>query len=233
MVNSVRDLMSWHTKNITDPKTKAIQARSVLQFISDGLQDDKSPYSEFLRSEINLLSKQADNYLLHDHLSSYNEPVYFHQFMDQANNQKLSYLSDAFLATMYTDNLPAQFSKELNKINNIIIVGQYMDFIRNQRFRCTLLCHQENQVNRSLKTDDIEHFHLQLIAKPDSDISELSIKEGVVASFTLGSMTLKVKNPVSQLAMLILHEERFKPLHYNDLCEKIAKRSATKDIADY
>ncbi len=231
MVDSVRDLMSWHTKNITDPATKAVQARSVLKFISDGLQEDKSPYAEFLRGEINLLSRQADNYLLHDHLSSYNEPVYFHQFMEQANNQKLSYLSDAYLSTMYTDNLPAQFSKELNKINNIIVVGQYMDFIRNQRFRCTLLCHQENQVNRSLKTNDIEDFYLQLIAQPDAGFSELSIKEGIVGSFTLGSMTLKVKNPVSQLAMLILNEERFKPIHYNDLCEKVAQRSATKDIA--
>ncbi|MBI2791995.1 MAG: methyltransferase regulatory domain-containing protein [Gammaproteobacteria bacterium] len=231
MVNSVRELMSWHTKNISEPALKAQHARSVLKFITDGLQEDQSPYASFLRGEINLLSTQSDNYLLHDHLSSFNQPIYFHQFMEQANAHKLSYLSDAFLATMYTGNLPAQFATELNKINNIIVIGQYMDFIRNQRFRCTLLCHQDVQVNRSLKTNNIEHFYLQLLAKPSkADLNEKDLIDGKEINFVHGAITLTVRNRISQIAMLILHQERFKPIHYNDLCKKVAKMSKTTDL---
>lgn len=228
MVNSVRDLMSWHTKNIQDPALKAQHARSVLKFITDGLQEDQSPYAAFLRGEINLLSTQSDNYLLHDHLSSYNQPIYFHQFMEQANRQQLSYLSDAFLATMFTGNLPEQFARELNKINNIIIIGQYMDFIRNQRFRCTLLCHQDNQVNRSLKTNDVEHFYLQLLASPpNNDFNEKDIMDAREIHFVHGTVSLTVRNRISQTAMLILHQQRFKPIHYRDLCKQVATQSNT------
>ncbi|MBS0290381.1 MAG: methyltransferase regulatory domain-containing protein [Proteobacteria bacterium] len=232
MVNSVREMMSWHTKNISDPSAKAQQARTLLKFITDGLQDDKSPYAEFLKGEINLLSKQPDSYLLHDHLSSFNQPVYFYQFMEAANKQQLSYLSDAFLATMFTDNLPPQFSKELNKINNIIVSGQYMDFIRNQRFRSTLLCHQALKVNRALKTEDVEQFYLQLMGTPNNpNFNEASIQEGKEIIFTHGTLSLKAQNQLSQLALLILHENRYKPIHYNELCSKLAQRSNNNDMA--
>lgn len=224
MVNSVRELMIWHTQNIKDPKLKAQHARGILKFITDGLQDDKAPYSAFLKNEIQLLSKQPDSYLLHEHLSSFNTPVYFYQFMEAANQQKLSYLSDAFLATMFTGNLPTQFASELNKINNIIAVGQYMDFIRNQRFRCTLLCHEDLKINRAIKTTDIENFYLQLIANPTkTDFSEKDLKDGEVISFTNGPLTLTVRHLLTQHAMLILHQERFKPIHYTDLCERLVQ----------
>lgn len=232
MVNSVRDLMMWHTKNITEPATKANQARSVLKFISDGLQEDKSPYSTFLRNEIQLLSMHADSYLLHEHLSSYNDPVYFHEFMEQANQAQLAYLSDAFLATMFTENLPPQFANELKKINNIVTTGQYMDFIRNQRFRCTLLCHQDQKINRSLKTTDIKDFYLQFTGKSDNPhLSEKDIGQGHEISFMNASVTLKLRNTLSQLAMLILYQEQLKPLHYKELCEQMIIRGPTKDPA--
>ncbi|MCS5710897.1 methyltransferase regulatory domain-containing protein [Candidatus Berkiella aquae] len=231
MVNSVRALMMWHTKNIANPAEKASQARSVLKFIGDGLQEDKSPYATFLRNEIQLLSMHADSYLLHEHLSSYNDPVYFHQFMDQANQAKLSYLADAFLSLMFTENLPPQFASELKKINNIVTTGQYMDFIRNQRFRCTLLCHQEQQINRSLKTVDIENFYLQFTGKTDRlNLSERDVGQDDI-SFSNAAVTLKLRNSLSQLAMVILYQEQFKPMHYKELCEQMMLRSSTKDLA--
>lgn len=232
MVNSVRELMMWHTKNLTDPVQKAAQARSVLKFIADGLQEDKSPYATFLRNEIQLLSVHADSYLLHEHLSSYNDPVYFHQFMEQANQAKLSYLADAFLATMFTENLPPQFANELKKINNIVTTGQYMDFIRNQRFRCTLLCHQDQVVNRSLKTTDIENFYLQFVGKTDTvNLNENDIGKGNDINFMNASVTLKLRNSLSQLAMLILYQEQLKPMHYQELCEQLIIRSSTKEMS--
>lgn len=232
MVNSVRDLMMWHTKNISEPAARANQARSVLKFITDGLQEDKSPYATFLRNEIQLISMHADSYLLHEHLSSYNDPVYFHQFMDQANQAQLSYLADAFLSTMFTENLPPQFANELKKINNIVTTGQYMDFIRNQRFRCTLLCHQDQKINRSLKTTDIQDFYLQFTGRTDNPhLSEKDIGHGQEISFANSSVTLKLRNTLSQLAMLILYHEQHKPIHYNELCEQMLLKSATKDMA--
>lgn len=226
MINSVRDLMLWHTQNITDPKPRAQQARSVLKFIANGLPEDKSPHANVLRNEINLLSSQPDNYLLHEHLSHYNQPIYFYQFMEQASRHQLSYLADALLANMFSENLPPSFAKELSKINNIIAMGQYMDFIRNQRFRCTLLCHQSQKINRTLKTNDIESFYLKLTAKThDPHFQESDIQSGKALSFTQGNLSLKVTHPLSQLALLILQTQT-KPIHYQELCQKIAAKKS-------
>ena len=123
---------------------------------------------------------------------------------------------------MFTENLPAALSTELKKINNIIVTGQYMDFIRNQRFRCTLLCHQEQKVDRSLKTTDIEDFYLQFTGqtdKPNLTFQELTLGQEV--SFFNQSLTLKVRNTLSQAAMLTLYQNRFKPMHYLELCQKV------------
>lgn len=230
MVNSVRDLMLWHTKDISDPATKATQSRMILKFITDGLQNDPSPYALFLKNEINMLMKHADSYLLHDHLSSYNDPVYFYQFMEQANLHNLSYLADAFPATMFTENLPPVFSNELKKINDIVIAGQYMDFIRNQRFRCTLLCHETLTVNRSLKTTDIESFYLQFIGKSNkTDLNENDIGKNEELSFSNTASTLTIRHALSQWAMFILNQNRDHFMHYEELCDEVMKKSGETD----
>jgi len=106
-----------------------------------------------------------------------------------------------------------------------------MDFIRNQRFRCTLLCHQEQKVNRALKTSDVESFYLQFIGKSEiPDLSEKDISEEKELQFTSGAVTLKVRPLLSQWALLILFQHQQKPIHYNELCEKISLKSGEKDI---
>lgn len=232
MVGSVRDLMMWHTKNIEDPIEKARQARGIMQFINNGLQNDQSPYANFLRNEINMLSRQADNYLLHEHLSDHNEPMHFYEFMEMANNHKLSYLSDAYLATMFTGNLPPAFSNELNKINNIVITGQYMDFIRNQRFRCTLLCHQDAQINRSLKTADVEDFYLSFSGKINQEnITEDDLEDGKDINFSNNYLTMTLRNKVSQLAMFTLAQQK-KPIHYLELCKLLQDKGIDMSLDD-
>ncbi len=231
MVSTVRDLMLWHTQNFKDPMERAKQARGVLKFITDGLQNDQSPYATFLRNEIELLAKQTDSYLLHEHLSLHNTPMYFHQFMTKASQFKLCYLSDTYLSTMFSENLPPQFSKELSKVQNVIAAGQYMDFIRNQRFRCTLLCHDNQAINRALNTKDIEKFYFQLVAEPEkADLSETDVTDDSEMVFTGSGMTYRVRNEISKRAMLILQQQRYRLMDFNELCTLVAEKSSTKDM---
>lgn len=230
MVNGIRDLMRWHTNNIQDPYAKAQQARAVLKFIAEGLQNETSAYAQVLRNELNLLSQQRDSYLLHEHLSTFNTPIYFHQFVEAATQHGLSYLSDTQLDLMFTDNLPNVFSNELKKINNIFVQQQYIDFIRNQRFRCSLLCQQDVKVNRSLNADQIEQFYLQLVAVPtNTALSESDLGEGKEIVFSHNGMNCTARNFITQMALLILHQERNKPIHYNTLCQKIMEKTGIQD----
>lgn len=230
MANSVRDLMVWHTKNIADPAQKVQQARAILQFITDGLQTDNSPYANFLRSEIQLLSRQSDSYILHEHLSHFNTPILFHQFIERAQKHKLNYLADTFLATMYRDNLAPKFATELNKVNDSVVVGQYMDFIRNQRFRCTLMCHQSQTINRNLNTKDVESYYLQLTAvKNQPEFTEKDVDHGKEVSFSSGNVTYTARSKLAQLAMIILHDNQHRVMHYNELCDLVMSKSGEKN----
>lgn len=232
MAKSVRELMQWHTKAIQDPAQKVQQARAVLKFLADGLKDDKSPYAQFLQSEIQLLSRQSDHYLLHEHLEHFNEPMYFHQFMEMVNEHKLSYLCDTNLALMYRENLVPAFAKELSKVNDSVVLGQYMDFMRNQRFRCTLLTHQTNQINRKIEANDIENFYLQLSAQCNvQDFSETTVNSETPVGFSSGTLTYTVNNTLSKLTMLILFENRGKPLHYKELCDALMKRGNVNNLS--
>lgn len=231
MAKNVRDLMQWHTKSFKTPGEKVQQARAVLKFLTDGLKDDKSPYAEFLKSEIQLLSKQSDHYLLHEHLEHFNEPMYFHEFMSMAQSHKLGYLCDTNLSLMYRENLVPAFANELSKVNDSIVLGQYMDFMRNQRFRCTLLNHQTTPVDRNIEANDIESFYIQLTATCQTPgFNEQSIHENKNVSFVQGALTYTVQHPLSQMAMLILMENQLRPMHYKDLCEALMKRGQVNNI---
>ena len=222
MVNSIRDLMLWHTQSIDDPKQKVTQARMILKFITDGLEEDTSPYSQFLKYEIKPISKLPDNYILHEHLSLYNEPMYFFEFMEQASKRNLAYLSDAMLSTMYTGNLPKSFAEELNKIHNIIATNQYMDFIRNNRFRSTLLCHSSQEINRKLNFQDVTKWYLQLNAKlNESDFTEEVIHSDKIIKMSFSGITLSANKPNNKAVMYVLYKNRFKLLNYDELKSQV------------
>ncbi len=223
MMNNIRDLMLWHTQNIEDPKTKVKQARSILKFITDGLEEDKSPYAAFLKQEIRSLEKQGDYYILHEHLSFHNKPFYFHEFMAQAADHSLAYLGDAILSSMYTDNLPKKFSEELHKVKNMIASNQYMDFIRNNRFRCTLLCHDDLQIQRSLKTDAITNFHLKLNAKPLEKFNEDLIQNDSKITFQMAGIKMSSSKPAVKQVLYFLQENRFNLISYDTLFQLLQK----------
>lgn len=85
-----------------------------------------------------------------DHLEEDNTQYYFHEFIQNAHNNNLQYLSDCNVFTMYLGNMPTKVAEKLRDINDIVRTEQYMDFITNLRFRSTLLCHNNIKLNRSI-----------------------------------------------------------------------------------
>ena len=227
MVRSIRDMMKYHVNGFTEPKEKASQARSILQFIQTGIKDQKTPYTQFLESEINLLSKQSDNYLLHDHLEDDNNPVYFYEFVEHAKGYQLSYLSDTDIAQMFPANLPPALSQEISKITDIVRLGQYMDFVRNQRFRQTLLCHANVTINRNLQTHQVMDYSLKFEGIVEGDESVLAIEHMPIV-YKGSFITLTLKNHLTKIALWILTKQR-KPIAYRDWVNLVLKETKIQD----
>lgn len=183
MVRTIREMMMYHTKDIKDSNTKIVQARALLEFVKDSLEGNESSYAKLLAEETELLSKQPDYYIRHEHLEGENTQFYFKEFITKAEKNNLQYLSDSFLASMYLGNLSKPAVEKLNNLNDIIRVEQYMDFITNRRFRGTLLCHNTIPLNRNLNSDIIKKFALSMDITAEKPLSEVDLEKDEALKF--------------------------------------------------
>lgn len=228
MVKSIRDMMNYHIQYLSDPKEKAQQSRSILQFILNGIKDNESPYSKFLESEIQILSQQQDSYLHHEHLEENNNPVYFYEFAKSAKQHNLDYLADSELAQMFAGNLPQSVAQEFSKINDIVRLGQYMDFVRNQRFRQTLLCHDTVQLNRNISFEKLKQYSFSYSGVVEGDEEQLHIDKATLR-FKGQYITIAVTNFLAKMALWVLSKQT-KPIVYADFIQKIKQATKISDI---
>jgi len=155
-VKTIRDMMLYHGQNFVEPARKVLEARRMLNFVTEGLGSATGTYKQILAQEIDTLKKADDNYLLHDHLEAINEPCYFHEFMGKAGEHGLTYLGDASLPSMFLGNYAEQVNHKLREINDTVRQEQYLDFITNRRFRETLLVKAGHALNRNLTPEILD-----------------------------------------------------------------------------
>jgi len=166
MVRSLREMMLYHAKLFEDPIEKVSQAMELLRFVRDN-NPEGSTYRNVIDSEINLLSEQSISYVAHDHLESENSQFYFHEFTAALGHHGLQYVGDSNISQMYVDNLPEEAAEKLQTVTDILRQEQYMDFVRNRRFRSSIVCSESIAVNRNLNMTAIHDFYLSSAIEPD------------------------------------------------------------------
>lgn len=109
---------------------------------------------------------------MHEYLEDENTAFYFHEFMEHARDNKLQYLGDSSLPSMFSGNMPPDAMEKLSGINDIVRQEQYMDFIRNRRFRKTLLVHDDVKLNRTLDKNQAFDFYIVNNLRPKADLTQ-------------------------------------------------------------
>ncbi|MES2215483.1 MAG: class I SAM-dependent methyltransferase [Pseudomonadota bacterium] len=175
MARTTRDMMQFHSALFGDIKDQVAQSRLFLNFVKDALAGTQSPYEKFLEAEAGHLQNQSDYYLRHEHLSPENTQFYFHEIVDMAKKQGLTYLSDTNVASMYIGNLPEKARSKLSAITDIVRAEQYMDFINNRRFRCSLLCHDNVALNRSINSTVLDKMLISVNVTAEKALSDASL----------------------------------------------------------
>jgi methyltransferase-like protein/SAM-dependent methyltransferase len=205
MREMIRNMMRYHIDQFSDTPKRIDQARALIDFLSKSVSSD-SYYGSMLKNEFELIEKVRDWYLFHDHLSEVNTPLYFHQFIEQAEKHNLQYLGEAEISTMLTSGFPADTAKTLEQISpDIIHAEQYMDFLRNRFFRQTLLCHKELKLNRNLSAEKINGLLIASGASPASESVDFS--PGIKQSFnTPAGLTLHTDFPLTKAALCVLNK---------------------------
>jgi SAM-dependent methyltransferase len=197
----VRDLMCYHAGRFAGPEARVGQARALLDFLAAAVADDDGPYTRLLRAEVDLLRRQPDSYVLHDHLEECNAPIYFHQFVERAASHGLRYLGEADLAVMVPANFRPEVERVLQRLSaDTLQMEQYMDFVRNRMFRQTLLCHQHLRPEYLVPPARVAALHVASPARPLTP--EPDLRPGVPEGYRgPDGATVSVADPLAKAAL--------------------------------
>ena len=174
----IRNIMLYRSRDAATPQEKSAEARQWISFMADALKNQpESAYAAVFQNYLNMRATQSEEFdhaaLLHDELEVNNQPLYFYQFMEHAQQHGLQYLAESDFPTVMPYGLSDEVMEHLGEIaHDTIEMEQYMDFLRNRSFRRTLLCHAEVDVNRALSTEPVFEFSVSSIAhtvKVDAD----------------------------------------------------------------
>ncbi|MCC6453819.1 MAG: methyltransferase regulatory domain-containing protein [Caldilineaceae bacterium] len=215
----VRDAMMYHSRNAASPEEQAVQGREMASFLAHHAND--GIHKEIFRHYVELLNKDlkgTDNsFLLHDELSEVNDPVYFYQFVDHIGQHGLQYLIEADLRTVLPLSFTAGTQSALQEMaKDAIDLEQKMDFLRNQMFRQTLVCHTEVPVARRIQPHALMGGWLRSQAKRTT-MDATAQRPGVVQFSSKDEATLATDHPLSVAAMEILAKAWPRALRYDDL----------------
>lgn len=232
MRESIRGMMLYHARQFDDPKLQVTQSRALLDFLVKSVSAEKNPYGMYLAGELKLLSATADSYIAHEHLEHWNTPAYFYQFVERAARHGLQYLGEAEFSTMVVKNLAAPVAETLSRgIRDVIRMEQYMDFIRNRTFRSTLLCHQEQRLDRNVESARVTRLHVAAGVEPVDAKADVRSTQNETFK-TLGGIQFHTAMPLTKAAIRVLSSAWPRAVHFGDLLAGARRLIGTTDGMD-
>jgi methyltransferase-like protein/2-polyprenyl-3-methyl-5-hydroxy-6-metoxy-1,4-benzoquinol methylase len=219
----IREMMLFHISGFSDPKEQIEQARALAEFVA-AAQDETDIYRKFLKDEMEMFLKQDENYVFHDALAEINTPFYFFQFMQMAETRGLKYLGEADFQVMLDFSLPAGVGEKLDELSgNRVAREQYLDFLRCRRFRQTLLCHQEIELDLALKPGRLAEFYLAGLVRCESEKRE-SHKRTMEKFENRQGAKMQTDSPLAKMAFEVLEDEFPQAIPFAELLRRTLER---------
>jgi SAM-dependent methyltransferase len=167
MRDLVRDIMNFHVRGLADPRQRIGQARAILKFVSEGSKKD-TVYGGVLREQFERVEKMADEVLYHDDLDEGAQAFLLSQFVADAEQHGLQYLSDANFARRDIVKYPEAVRAVLAGFpdDEFLARDQIQDFLDGHGFRTTLLCRRDIKLERTLTPECIRRYYLASSCRP-------------------------------------------------------------------
>ena len=201
----VRDLMCYRARGFASPEDKIREALALLEFLAQSVPPEQDAYGLVLKDELKRLRSNNASYVLHEYLEDENRPAYFHEFMEQAQRQGLQYLGEADFNSMSIGNFPPPVEAGLRQLAaDIVQLEQVMDFVRNRRFRQTLLCHQQVVLDRSLPAERVFGLYVASASEPQGGPIDVGTRDSV--TFRAPASTLTTDEPWLKAALVQLRQ---------------------------
>jgi methyltransferase-like protein/ubiquinone/menaquinone biosynthesis C-methylase UbiE len=216
----VRELMMFHVEGVADPDQRAAGARAVLRTILDAIPNTDSSYARQLAELAAPIASQDDDYLHHEYLEEENHPLYFTDFVAEAADHGLRWMTEARFRTR-ADQQPEPIQRTLHSLapdpSDMVRREQYHDFLRNRTFRRALLVHADRPVSQSIDSGRIASLLVRGMGGPVSPTP--SITTNAVEEFRSadGREVLRTSNPLVKATLMVLCSRWPRALSVSDL----------------
>lgn len=217
-----REMMLFHTKNLTSIDDKVNESLGLLKFIADASPPDKV-YHRVLQDELKKLSERNFANVYHDELADFYKPVYFYEFMDHAHRHNLQFVTEVERFTTKDLHYPKEVLETLREISdNVIALDQYLDFIKGRRFRQTLLCRKDLEIKRQPDPQILREIR---IASPLKALSEKPDLAGKGREIFVGEENGKIEidHPLIKTALFYLGKIWTRSAEFSEIIENCRK----------
>jgi methyltransferase-like protein/SAM-dependent methyltransferase len=206
MSGMIRDMLRFHARRFAQPQKRAEQARALLNFLAATVAHEPSAYNSLLKEGLEVFRRVNNSYLLHEYLEEVNEPIYFHQFVERVAGHGLQYLAEAEVHAMVPGRFGPDVAATLEKLSSDFIeMEQFLDFVRNRKFRQTLLCHREVPLDRKVGPETLSEMYVASALQPAS--ANLDIGSSAPAAFrSPQGRTPTTTDPLLKAALVHLAE---------------------------
>lgn len=166
----VREMLRYHVEGLGSEQTRLSEARALLQLLI-GARAETDAAAQAWRRELERSARSSDGALFHDDLAEFNQPFYFHEFLAQAEGAGLQFLAEAELPAMGMHGLSVEARTALGQLDPLAR-EQYLDFVRERRFRQSLLCRQDLTPDRQPAASQLPAYHLSADLKLQGELDD-------------------------------------------------------------
>lgn len=230
MRRMARDMMLYHTEGEPLSLEKAEKGLSILGFLRDSVKKDDY-YRTIINNEIKFVTSHDAASILHDELGEINEQFYFHEFAEKIARHDLQYLSEAEYYAMPLHEYPPQTAEALASFgDDFVRREQYIDFLVCRRFRQTLVCHADVEIERNVQPIKLREFYIASAFSPADKSAEL--EKNKPEKFCLpGGATIEIEHPLTKTALAHLGGIWTGSIDFNELLKRSRQKLEEKGVA--
>jgi SAM-dependent methyltransferase len=227
---AVWQILQFHVEGIADPSERIAQARALARFMADCPQTAGSD-AAVLANEMRAVLDHSPGLLFHDDLATTNAPVYFRELAAHARRHRLQFLAEANFHEMQPQAYPPEVARQIRLLadQSVVQMEQYLDFLRNRRFRQTLLCREEVTLDRRLRRETLRGLRFASPARPTVERPDVDSPGVIVEFHGREDSRLATDHPLAKAAMLELGRAWPRQVGFEDLLRIIAPGTVTAD----
>jgi SAM-dependent methyltransferase len=221
MRQQLRNLLLFHLHGQAGAQDRIAQARALLVFLADTLEERTDAYGVLLRDEARALRDEWDPYLFHEFLEDVNEPEYFNDFVARAAAHGLQHIDDVGL-TRHSRPPALTAAREALAAAGAdrTALEQYTDFIVGRGFRRSVLCRRGVRLEEAAPGRVLPHLRVAAAVRAERDDQDVTTESTAAFRFG-GGGRIETNHPTMKLALKVIGDRYPRSVAFAELCEAV------------